>query len=233
MSLRVAVRLLLLCCLSAVSVSKPAYDREHPPKAGDEGVFYGPLVKVVDGDSLNAKVQGVVMRFRLQGVDAPEHDQPYGKESTALLRQLTRGPGQQLVLVFDDVDKYGRVIVQAWVGDLELNAEMVSRGAAWFDSAYTRDDRLYRIEQEARDRKVGLWALPAKNRIEPWEWRKRKRRPAKPAATSPAIDAPLSTSASNQVISHMRGRFPQKPIRHVVLTHHHGGHIGRTAQLHR
>jgi endonuclease YncB( thermonuclease family) len=191
--LRTVVISLVIGCLSGSAFAKPAYDREHPPKPGDEGVFYGPLVKVVDGDSLNAKVQGVVMRFRLQGVDAPEHDQPYGTESTALLRRLTRGPGQQLVLVFDDVDKYGRVVVQAWVGDLELNAEMVRRGAAWSESVFARDDRLYWIEQEARERKVGLWALPAKNRIEPWEWRKRKRRPARPAATSP-----LSTLRSRQ-----------------------------------
>jgi endonuclease YncB( thermonuclease family) len=195
MSLRVALSL-LLCCLSAVALAKPAYDRDHPPKPGDEGVFYGPLVKVVDGDSLNAKVQGVVMRFRLQGIDAPEHDQPYGKESTSLLRQLTRGPGQQLVLVFDDVDKYGRIVVQAWIGDLELNAEMLRRGAAWSDSQFARDDRLYWIEQEARERKVGLWALPAKNRMEPWEWRKRKRPPAKPRAASPAQGFPESPAQS-------------------------------------
>ena len=59
---------------------KPAYDVNIRRRPGDEGVFYGPLVSVVDGDTFSAKVQGVVMKFRLQGIDAPEHDQPYGAE---------------------------------------------------------------------------------------------------------------------------------------------------------
>jgi endonuclease YncB( thermonuclease family) len=154
---------------------KPTYDSEHPPKAGDEGVFYGPFVRLVDGDTFHARVQGVIMEFRLQGIDAPEHDQPYGTESTALLRQLTRGPGQQLVLVFDDVDRNGRIVVQAWIGDLNINEEMVRRGAAWSESVYAEDDRLFQIEQEARDRKGGMWALPAADRVEPWVWRKEER----------------------------------------------------------
>jgi endonuclease YncB( thermonuclease family) len=129
----------------------------------------------VDGDTFHARVQGVVMEFRLQGIDAPEHDQPYGTESTALLRQLTRGPGEQLVLVFDDVDRYGRIVVQAWIGNLNINEEMVRRGAARSDSVYARDDRLYQIEQEARDRKEAMWALPAADRIAPWVWRKEER----------------------------------------------------------
>jgi len=151
---------------------KLAYDDKHPPKPGDEGVFFGPLIKVIDGDTFTAKLQGVVMKFRLQGVDAPEHDQPYGSIATATLREITQG--QQLVLVFEDVDKYGRIVVQAWVGNLDVNAEMVRRGAAWFESEWSDDNRLALIEDEARDGKVGLWALPGPH-VEPWVWRKEAR----------------------------------------------------------
>lgn len=147
--------------------------RKQPPRAGDEGVFYGPFVSVVDGDTLKAKVQGVVMTFRLQGIDAPERDQPYGSTSTALLDQLLRK--QNLVLVFSDVDTYGRIVAEVWVGNLNVNAEMVRRGAAWFESQYSDDHQLYLVENAARDRKEGLWALPAAKRVEPWTWRKAKR----------------------------------------------------------
>jgi endonuclease YncB( thermonuclease family) len=98
--------------------------------------------------------------------------QPYGAISTAALRAITQG--QQLVLVFDDVDKYGRIVVQAWVGNLDVNAEMVRRGAAWFESEWSNDNRLASIEDEARDRKVGLWAQPGRH-VEPWVWRKEER----------------------------------------------------------
>lgn len=152
---------------------KPKYDAARPPRAGDEAVFYGPFVSVVDGDTFKAKVQGVVMDFRLEGLDAPERDQPYGATSTAELASKLRG--QQLVLVPSDTDRYGRTVVRVWVGRLDVNREMVKRGAAWFESEYSNDDLLYEEEQQARDGKRGLWALPLKDRIEPWVWRKEKR----------------------------------------------------------
>lgn len=162
---------------------KPVYDSDHPPKAGDEGVFYGPFVSITDGDTFSAKVQGVIIKFRLQGIDAPEHDQPYGATSTALLSELIKG--RDLVLVYDDVDGYGRIVVETWVGDLNVNAEMVRRGAAWFEREYSPDDTLFWVEEEVRERKVGLWALPLKERVEPWVWREKK----KPASTD--RDKPL------------------------------------------
>lgn len=155
---------------------KPAYDREHPPKPGDEGVFYGPTIAIVDGDTFKTRVQGAVLTFRLGGIDAPEHDQPYGATSTALLRELIQG--QQVVLVYDDVDTYGRIVVRAWVRNLDINAEMVRRGAAWFESEYSSDDELYRLEEEANKQKRGLWALPAKDRVDPRVWREKKRQSA-------------------------------------------------------
>lgn len=157
----------------ASSNKKPEYDAAHPPKAGDEAVFYGPFVSVVDGDTLKAKVQGVVMDFRLEGLDAPEHDQPYGEKSTMELLSMIRG--RQLVLVPSDTDRYGRTVVRVWVGGQDVNREMVKRGAAWFESEYSKDDLLYQDENRARDEKRGLWALALKDRIEPWVWRKQKR----------------------------------------------------------
>src|SRR5688500_6966852 len=84
------VAVVALLCLSVAAANQP-------PRAGDEGVFYGPLVRVKDGDSLVAKVQGVEMDFRLADVDAPELDQPYGQQAKRDLLALARG--QQLVLM--------------------------------------------------------------------------------------------------------------------------------------
>jgi endonuclease YncB( thermonuclease family) len=116
---------------------KPRYDAANPPKAGDEAVFYGPFVSVVDGDTFKAKVQGVVMDFRLEGIDAPERNQPHGEQARQAL--LAMIGGRQLVLVPSDTDRYGRTIVRVWAGKLDVNREMVKRGAAWFDSEYSKD----------------------------------------------------------------------------------------------
>jgi endonuclease YncB( thermonuclease family) len=136
-------------------------------------VFYGPCVGNTDGDTLSAKIQGVVMEFRLSDIDAPEADQPYGSRATAELRALTRD--KSLTIVFRDVDRYGRVVGDIWVDSLHVNRELVVRGAAWFYPQFARDDALFAIEQQARDAKRGLWVLPVTDRTEPWVWRERKR----------------------------------------------------------
>lgn len=155
------------------AVRTPRYDAAHLPRGGDEGVFFGPFVSIVDGDTFKARVQGVVMDFRLEGVDAPERDQPYGAQSTAELRQMIDGTA--LVMVPSDTDRYGRTIVRVWVGSLDVNREMAKRGAAHFDSQYSKDDLLFDEESAARDAKRGLWALPLSQRVAPSEWRKEKR----------------------------------------------------------
>jgi endonuclease YncB( thermonuclease family) len=171
---RPVVAAIALLFLSAAGHPRaPLFDADHPPHAGDEGVFYGPLMRVKDGDSLVAKVQGVAMDFRLADVDAPELDQPYGQQAKRELVSLARG--QQLVLLPIDTDRYGRTVAHVWNGNTYLNAEVVGRGAAWFYAAFARGPALYDVEQEARNAKRGLWALPLKDRVEPWEWRKRKR----------------------------------------------------------
>ena len=155
------------------AADRSRYDEKHPPRAGDEGVFFGPFVSVTDGDSFHARVQGVVMEFRLADVDAPEFDQPYGSRARDELRSLLQG--QQLVLVFVDVDRYGRVIADAWARDVYVNREMAARGAAWFYAHYARNNALFDVEEQARSAKLGLWALPKDQRLEPWIWRERKR----------------------------------------------------------
>lgn len=150
-----------------------ATGQARAPRAGDEGVFYGPLVRVQDGDSLIAKIQGVAMEIRLAEVDAPELAQPYGREAKQVLASLAAG--RQLVIKPLDTDRYGRTVAHVWNGETQLNAELVRRGGAWFYSEFARSDALYEIEQGARDAKRGLWALPLKDRIEPWVWRERAR----------------------------------------------------------
>jgi len=156
--------------------AEPArFSSENPPKAGDEGVFHGPVVRIIDGDTFEARIQGVVMDFRLEGVDAPEHDQPYGAKATAALREML--DDQEVVMIpSNTTPTYGRTVVRVWRGDLYVNLEMVVRGVAWFDSRYSKDASLYGEELKAREQKLGLWSLPLKERVEPWTWREKKRR---------------------------------------------------------
>jgi endonuclease YncB( thermonuclease family) len=152
---------------------KPRFDPTTPARAGDDGVLFGPLVNVIDGDTLIVKIQGAALHIRLAGIDAPELGQPFGDESRNTLADLIGD--QPCVMVYEEGDMYGRLVAHLWIGETYVNAEMVQRGMAWFDSQSAPDDLLHAYEDAARDARLGLWALPKEQRIPPWEWRSEQR----------------------------------------------------------
>ena len=70
------------------------------------------VVSVQDGDSLQAVAvnrSDKRIRVRLYGIDAPEHDQDYGREARERLSSLVRGRND-LTLEYKDTDHYGRLV---------------------------------------------------------------------------------------------------------------------------
>lgn len=145
-------------------------DPSRRPRAGEEGVFDGPLLWVTDGDSLRMLIRGRDTEVRLADVDAPEREQPYGWNAKLQLIDLVRD--KHLVILPRDVDQYGRIVGWVWAGEVAVNRELVVRGSAWFYAKYANGDAYYHVEQEARNAKRGLWALPIADRKEPWVWRR-------------------------------------------------------------
>jgi len=78
------------------------FDSNKPAHPGDEGVLFGPLVKVIDGDTLKVKIQGAELKVRLIGIDAPESDQPFGDAARDELASLVGD--ETCVLVYDEGD---------------------------------------------------------------------------------------------------------------------------------
>jgi endonuclease YncB( thermonuclease family) len=73
----------------------------------------GKVVKVADGDTITILVGTERHRIRLQGIDAPERKQPYGKASGRSLSALVAG--KQVRVEYDKRDRYGRIIGVVWV----------------------------------------------------------------------------------------------------------------------
>ena len=124
------------------------------------------IAKVIDGDTIKLS-DGT--RVRLHGIDAPERNQPYGKKAT---RELTRLIGSSVYVETTDIDRYGRTIAVLWTSDgVNVNLEMVCRGAAWWYERYARGDTdLRECQESARENNRGLWN---DDPIAPWEWRRR------------------------------------------------------------
>lgn len=73
-------------------------------------------------------------------------------------------------------DRYGRTVGRVYVEGRDVNAALVTAGAAWVYRQYSRDPRLLALEAGAKTASRGLWGLPEAQRTPPWEWRRAQRK---------------------------------------------------------
>lgn len=127
----------------------------------------GKVVGVSDGDTLTVMKAGRGTKVRLVEIDAPESRQDYGQRSKQSLSELCFGKN---ATVHDEGhDKYRRVLGRVFCDGIDVNAEQIKRGMAWFYVQYGKDTALKQAEEDARAAKLGLWA--GANQIAPWEYR--------------------------------------------------------------
>ncbi|GAA4678451.1 hypothetical protein GCM10023215_09260 [Pseudonocardia yuanmonensis] len=95
----------------------------------------GTVTHLVDGDTVDVLVEGVVQRVRLLNIDTPETVDPekpvecLGLEASAHLASLIP-VGSQISLRYDDerIDGYGRTLAAVYADDVLVNAEMARAG---------------------------------------------------------------------------------------------------------
>lgn len=140
-----------------------------PPVASAEA-FQPRVFRVFDGDRFLVRERGRTMRIRIEGVDAPELDQPHGPESKAILEQMVSGKRVALELTGRTEGDY-QVARVRW-GDFDIGAELVRVGAAWAAPPDgSMDAGMADLETAAREASRGLWSLP--DPVPPREWRAR------------------------------------------------------------
>jgi endonuclease YncB( thermonuclease family) len=137
-------------------------------------VLPGVVVGVVDGDTADVRLDSGMVRVRFHAIDAPESGQPHGQAAKAALSGMIFGKSVELEPI--EQDRYDRLVARVWLGDLDVNAEMVRSGNAWTYRRYADDAGYCAREQEARENRRGLWRLPVDQQVAPWEWRQRKSR---------------------------------------------------------
>jgi endonuclease YncB( thermonuclease family) len=141
--------------------------------AGELPRLTGTVVGIGDGDTVEVRLQSGMVRVRLHGIDAPEHDQPYGRAAKRELSQLVYRKEVELEPI--EQDRYDRLVARVWLDGTDVNAVLVQRGAAWVYRRYATEAAWCAYEKRARDGAAGLWALPAGQQVAPWEWRRRDR----------------------------------------------------------
>jgi micrococcal nuclease len=132
--------------------------------------YKGTITKVVDGDTYFFQTANGTLKVRSFGIDAPEGNQPFGKESRDFISKYMN---RDAILVTHGHDQYKRTLSTLFIDGQDINLLSVKGGYAWHYKRYF-DDKQYAVAQEnARRNKLGLWNLP--NPIPPWNWRQVER----------------------------------------------------------
>ena len=151
------------------------------PSTTPQTNFAVKVLSIVDGDTLKINYKGQKESIRLIGIDTPESRinkktkkdakrsgtdiEPIiamGKKATAYVESLVK-PGDTITIELDvqERDRYGRLLCYVYLSNGKmLNEEIIKAGYANVmtippDVKYK--DKFFKVCQEARERKVGLW----------------------------------------------------------------------------
>ena len=137
--------------------SAGGYILQQTPQEVQPGPELATVTLVVDGDTVEIHTGD---RVRLIGIDTPERGNSYYTEARNKLSELVLNKQVQMEKDISEKDRYERLLRYLYVGNLFVNLEMVKQGYA---SAYTyppdvqHSAQFLAAEQEARNKKVGLW----------------------------------------------------------------------------
>ncbi|MEI6167931.1 MAG: thermonuclease family protein [bacterium] len=134
-------------------------------------VFIGKVIDVASGETLTLLTPETrQIEVWLAEIEAPEKGQIYWDASRQILAGKVLGNEVtiQVVSIKDMEDGYDYVIAEVYVGSRWVNREMVAEGWAWHYPQYFQSQALALAEQQAREKKLGVWAVVTSER--PWEY---------------------------------------------------------------
>jgi micrococcal nuclease len=179
MARRLANLALLVAAVMAVAACGDVSTTPEPPAAisTGEAASSAPgvaarVTRVVDGDTLKARLAGRTETVRVIGLDTPESVKPGTPIECFALRATAEAArllpvGAAIRLESDPTqakrDQYGRLLAHVWLADGTFYAEEMIRGG--FGSYYIYGDvpsilarRLAAAEETARAAQDGLWS---------------------------------------------------------------------------
>lgn len=159
----------------------------------------GTVTGVHDGDTLTLGTsEGGIYKVRLDSIDAPELDQPFGSSSQVALSSAVLG--KYVEVTYSKKDHYGRIVGAVFDSNCAyVNLSQVATGMAWFYKAYqceisaTVRGQFAQAQDAAMTMKIGLWSQG--DPVEPWVYRNGVN-PVAPTCTGAAASWPGSPNTS-------------------------------------
>lgn len=152
--------------------SNPAQESatESPQSASESDAVFSmyPVVRIVDGDTIEVEIDGTTEKVRLIGIDTPESvhpDQernvPYGPIASAYTKEHLAGRSVGLEFDVQERDKYGRLLAYIYLEGKMFNETLLEYGHAVV-STYPPNvkyvDRFTELQRQARENGYGLWS---------------------------------------------------------------------------
>jgi endonuclease YncB( thermonuclease family) len=125
---------------------------------------------VVDGDTVilaNRPSSPIDLAY----IDAPEREQPYGKEAKRYLKEILNSNDVQILL-----NQYNQVEIKQ--NNQSVNLMLVEQGFAWASPNISDPiiaTRFIEAQKNAVTHLSGLWALGHGLRVAPWQWRQQSK----------------------------------------------------------
>lgn len=133
------------------------------------------LLRVIDGDSVIARIQGKQTKIRLACIDAPEIGQaPHGRIARNTLIGLL--PSHSKIKVQPIYhDQYGRLIANIFtLGGVDIAEELIRLGLVFVykaNNSHCDGPKLRLIEDQARQSRIGIWKDTRQGIARPWLYR--------------------------------------------------------------
>ena len=132
----------------------------------------GRIARLHDGDSITLlDADNRQHKIRLDGIDAPELGQPFGRASKQHLAELLAN--REAMAECSKIDRFRRRVCRVMVDGADANLDQVWAGLAWFFRRYAKElppDRRQQhaeAEVQAQAERRGLWADAEP--VAPWD----------------------------------------------------------------
>lgn len=130
------------------------------------------FVRVVDGDTLIAEIDGEEEYVRLLLVDTPEtkhptkDEQPFGEDASQLMEDTFQEKDTIYLEYGTELrDQYDRILAYLYTEDGEMfNEQLLKAGLARVAFVFPPNDKyvddFYELEAKAREENLGVWSIP-------------------------------------------------------------------------
>lgn len=128
-----------------------------------------PVVRIIDGDTIEVKINGVPEKIRLIGINTPETVDPrkkvecFGKEASRFVTDTLTGVSVTLVADASqgERDRYGRLLRYVYLSDSSLlNKTIIAEGYGYeytYNVPYRYMNEFKDAERTAQKLEKGLW----------------------------------------------------------------------------